>query len=68
MKFLFLRYDDNEEHQQMRQAMKERREELLADPEASKQLLIKLGIWHLGVPIKSKKKSTKPSRPSARKK
>lgn len=58
----------NEEHQQMRDAMKRHREKLLADPEACKKYLIKLGIWHLGVPIKSSKKSTKPSRPSARKK
>jgi hypothetical protein len=62
----------NEEHQQFRDAMQRRRERLRADPAASKQLLIDLGIWHLGVPIKSAKKSakksTKPSRPAARKK
>jgi hypothetical protein len=62
----------DEEHQQFREAMLRRRERLRADPEACKQLLIKLGIWHLGVPIKSAKKSTKkstkPSRSAARKK
>jgi hypothetical protein len=58
----------NEEYQDMLDAMERRRKRLHADKEASKKLLIKLGIWHLGVPIKSKKKSTKPSRPSARKK
>jgi hypothetical protein len=58
----------NEEHQQMRDAMERRHQRLMADKEASKKLLIELGIWHLGVPIKSKKKSTKSSRSAARKK
>lgn len=58
----------NEEYQKMLDAMESVRKWLRADKEASKKWLIELGIWHLGVPIKSTKKATKPSRPSARKK
>jgi hypothetical protein len=58
----------NEEHQQMRDAMERRHKRLMADPEACKQLLKELGIWHLLVPIQATKKSTKPSRSAARKK
>ena len=54
----------NQEYQEMLDAMEETRKWLLSDKEAAKKWLQELGIWHLLVP----KKSTKPSRPSARKK
>lgn len=62
----------NEEHQQMRDAMESVHKWLMSDKKAAKKWLMELGIWQLSVPIKSNKrtakKSTKPSRPAARKK
>jgi hypothetical protein len=58
----------NEEHQQMRDAIERHHQWLLKDKKAAKKYLMELGIWQLSVPIKSRKKSTKPSRSAARKK
>ena len=47
----------DKDYNEMKQAMKEHREWLLSDKKAAKKYLKELGIWHLSVPIKRRKKS-----------